>query len=443
MESIIIWYFTIILIAVIFIPYYIKFRRSQKQNRERKKEAQELGIDRPTSQFPFINQTFCIGCGSCVLACPEGDVLGIVYGKATVINGLRCIGHGFCEPACPVGALKVGLGDIKERDDIPIMDEFNQTNVPGLFIAGELGGISLIRNAVEQGKRVVQQIVSQRGETPSDAPDDLIIVGAGPAGMSAALEAHRNGLKYKIFDQQDMGGTILKYPRQKLVMTQPVEIPLYGRLNKSELEKEQLLEIWYSIINKHQIIIHSGIYVSGVRKENGLFKVISSEGEFKSAYVILAMGRRGTPRKLEIPGENKSKVLYQLIDAQSYQNKKILVVGGGDSAVEAAVGLARQKGNSVTISYRKEKFFRIKKKNEDRILEMIDGKKIKPLFNSSPTEIKDHSVTIKHQDKTIEIPNDFIFIFAGGIPPFQMLKEMGIKFGGETKTAVINWTKVP
>jgi len=437
MESFIIWYLTLILFAVIFIPYYLKFRRSQKENRERKKEAQLLGIDKPISQFPFINQTSCIGCGSCVLACPEGDVLGIVYGKATVINGLRCIGHALCEIACPVGALKVGLGNIRERDDIPLMDEFNQTNISGLFIAGELGGISLIRNAIEQGKMVIQKIAAQRTEAGSDDTYDLIIVGAGPAGMSAALSAQQNNLRYRIFDQQEMGGTILKYPRQKLVMTQPVEIPLHGLLKKKELEKEELLEIWKNIIEKNKILIDTGIYVSSVHKQNGTFKVVTTQGEYESKNVVLAMGRRGTPRKLDIPGENTSKVLYQLIDAQSYHNKNILVVGGGDSAVEAAVGLARQKGNKVTISYRKEKFFRIKKKNEERILEMISSGKITPLFNSNPTEIKDHSVILIRGEQKIEIKNDFVFIFAGGIPPFQMLKDMGIKFGGESKTAVI------
>ncbi|MEJ2536399.1 MAG: 4Fe-4S binding protein, partial [Calditrichia bacterium] len=161
MESLVIWFITFALIILIIIPYYIKFRKQQKQNEQRKREAVALGIDKPRAQFPFIDQANCIGCGSCVLACPEGDVLGVVFGKATVINGMRCVGHGLCEPACPVGAIEVGLGDIKSREDIPQVDESYESNVPGIFIVGELGGISLIRNAIEHGTKAVTKIAGK------------------------------------------------------------------------------------------------------------------------------------------------------------------------------------------------------------------------------------------------------------------------------------------
>ncbi len=437
MESMIIWGITAFIFLTIFIPYIIKFRRQQKINEERKAEARSLGIDQPKSQFPFINQEKCIGCGSCVLACPEGDVLGVIYGKATVINGLRCVGHGLCEPACPVNAIRVGLGDVKTRDDIPIMNEYNETSIPGLYIAGELGGLSLIRNAIEQGNRVVEHIAGKAGKENDSNIYDLVIVGAGPAGLSAALTARQHNLNFRILDQQAAGGTILHYPRQKLVMTQPVEIPYYGKLKKTEISKEELLEIWMDIIESQGISVESKVNVTGVSKNNSTFITETANGPLHSRTVVLAMGRRGTPRKLGVPGEDLPKVAYQLIDAQSYQNTHLLVVGGGDSAVEAAVGLARQKDNTVSISYRKEKFFRIKKKNEDRIMEMIKKKKIKPIFNSHIQEIKPGSVLLDIEGKTEEIPNDFVFIFAGGIPPFKMLKDMGIQFGGESKTAVL------
>lgn len=433
MESLLIWFITFALIILIIIPYYIKFRKQQKQNEQRKREAVALGIDKPRAQFPFIDQANCIGCGSCVLACPEGDVLGVVFGKATVINGMRCVGHGLCEPACPVGAIEVGLGDIKSREDIPQVDEYYESNVPGIFIVGELGGISLIRNAVEHGTKAVTKIAGKPERSNDPNLKDVVIIGAGPAGLTAALTAIQNNLNYLVLDQQEPGGTILQYPRQKLVMTQPVEIPLYGKLKKPEYSKETLLEMWLELIEKHNIQIRSQTRVEQVIKQNGEFRILTPNGEFRSKHVVLAMGRRGTPRKLEVPGEDLPKVAYQLVDAQSYSHQNILVVGGGDSAIEAAVGLARQKGNKVTISYRKPRFFRIKKKNEDNLNELLKQKKIKALFESNVLEILEKSVRLQTLQETVEIPNDYVFVFAGGIPPFQMLEEMGILFGGKNK----------
>jgi len=431
MESYLIWIITAVIFSVIFIPYYRNFKRKQKEFLKRKQEAVSLGIGRPRSQFPMVDNSACIGCGSCVEACPEGDVLGVVFGKATIINGDRCVGHGYCEQVCPVGALKVGLGDIKTREDIPITNDFNETNVEGLYIAGELGGISLIRNAISQGRMVIEKIASRVKDLDVRCDYDVIIVGGGPAGLSASLTAIEKDLSYLVLDQQEPGGTILQYPRKKLVMTQPVDIPLYGRLDKSEYSKEHLLETWLSAIDKFGVTIKPLEKVDNVTKKEKYFEVTTPKGTYTSKFVVLAMGRRGTPRKLGVPGESLKKVMYQLVDAQSFNNSNILVVGGGDSAVEAVVGLARQPGNKVSISYRKPQFFRMKKKNEDRINELIRSKEITPIFESNVKEILEDSVRIDRAGKELEIPNDYVFIFAGGIPPFDMLKKMGIKFGGE------------
>ncbi len=440
MEKLIIWFVTIVIFFAIFIPYYSKFRKKQKADLMRKKEADSIGMGRPRSQYPLVDNAECIGCGSCVEACPEGDVLGVVFGKAEIINGERCVGHGYCEIVCPVGALKVGLGDIKTREDIPFMNEFNETNVKGLYIAGELGGISLIRNAVNQGRMVIDRIASKKEPKDSHCDYDVLIIGGGPAGLSAALTAVKNDFSYLVLDQQEPGGTILQYPRRKLVMTQPVEIPLYGRLEKSEYSKENLLDIWLTAMGKFKINVNTNEKVISASKRESYFEVSTDKGVYKSQYVVLALGRRGSPRKLGVPGEAMSKVAYQLIDAQSYHKNDILVVGGGDSAIEAAVGLARQPGNRVTLSYRKPKFFRMKKKNEDNINELISSKEITPIFNSNVKEILNDSVNIDVGGELLDIPNDYTFIFAGGIPPFDLLKKMGIQFGGTSApiTAEIN-----
>jgi thioredoxin reductase (NADPH) len=431
-ESQIIWSATLLLFLLLVIPYYLKFRRQQKQGAAQKAESVRLGADRPIAQYPQIDQLRCIGCGSCVAACPEGGVLGVVNGKATIINGLKCVGHGLCAEACPVEGIHVGLGDIRQRDDIPAMNEYNETNIAGIYIAGELGGLALIRNAISQGRQVVETIQARAMDKTAGAgksETDLIIIGAGPAGLSAALTAIKYNISYLLIDQQNIGGTILQYPRKKLIMTRPVEIPLYGWLNHAEYSKEELLNVWQEVQNKFQIQVKVGEKLEQVVKENGHFQVQTTKGIYQGKHIVLALGRRGTPRKLNVPGEDQPKVMYKLLDAGTYQNEHLLVVGGGDSAVEAAVGLTRQEGNTVTISYRKDKFFRIKRRNEDHLNEMMQNGKIHVLLNSNILAINKDSVRLEVKGKEQEIPNNYVFIFAGGEPPFELLKKIGIRFG--------------
>jgi putative YpdA family bacillithiol system oxidoreductase len=433
MESQIIWAITLLLFLVFFVPYFLRFRRQQRKGTKQKEEALRLGSDRPVAQYPQIDSLRCIGCGSCVAACPEGGVLGVVNGKATILNGLKCVGHGLCAEACPVEAIRIGLGDIKQRDDIPAMNEYNETNIPGIYIAGELSGLALIRNAITQGRQVVETIQARRAlekiNTGNKSVTDVIIIGAGPAGLSATLTAIKYNLSYMLIDQQEIGGTILQYPRKKLVMTRPVELPLYGWLNRPEYSKEELLQIWQEVRDKFQIQVRTGEKLEQVRKENGHFQIQTSKGIFLGRQVVLALGRRGTPRKLNVTGEDQSKVMYKLMDAGAYQNEHLLVVGGGDSAVEAAIGLARQKGNTVTISYRKDKFFRIKRRNEEHLDEMLLRGNINVLLNSHVLAFNPKSVSMEVQGVKQEIPNDYVFIFAGGEPPFELLKKIGIRFG--------------
>jgi thioredoxin reductase len=332
-----------------------------------------------------------------------------------------------------VGALKVGLGDIKTRADIPILSAFNETTVPGIFIAGELGGLSLIRNAISQGHMVIDEIARRIGRPGASDIYDVVIVGAGPAGISAALTAIQRGLNYVMLDEWELGGTILQYPRRKLVMTQPVELPLYGWLKEDEYSKEALMDTWHEIDSRFHLRVIPGQKVESVRKINNHFDIRTVKSVYSSRFVVLAIGRRGTPRKLEVPGEDQAKVMYQLIDAQSYTNQHMLVVGGGDSAVEAAVGLSKQTGNTVTISYRKSGLFRVKKKNEDAVTRLIAERKLTALFDSQVVEIRPTSVRLQAPAGIVEIPNDYVIVQIGGVPPFQMLRDMGIAFGGEMR----------
>jgi thioredoxin reductase/NAD-dependent dihydropyrimidine dehydrogenase PreA subunit len=427
------WLASGVVVAAVVVPYLLQFRRRNRVDAERKREAKALGIDRPVAQFPWVDAGACIGCGACVEACPEGDVLGIVGGTATVVNGFRCVGHGACENACPVAAIQVGLGDLKSREDIPLLDAWNETTVPGLFIAGELGGLALIRNAVAQGRRVGDRIAA-RSRSLGPAPAgvlDAVIVGAGPAGLSAALTALEHGLQPLVVEQEkDLGGTVLHYPRRKLVLVQAVELPFDERLRGAEYSKEDLLELLQRLLTRSLLSVRFGERATGIERDAGLFVVSTAQASYRARHVVLALGRRGTPRKLGVPGEELPKVMYKLLDAESYANQRLIVVGGGDSAIEAAIGLSRAPGNQVTLSYRREKVVRIKKKNEERLERLVAGGKIRLLLPSDVEEILPGSVRLRTPAGICELPNDFVFVFAGGEPPFAFLREVGVRFGG-------------
>jgi len=427
------------IICLFFLMIYL---RSLNKREARAREAAEKGklfSEGPKAQHPHIDSNYCIGCATCTSVCPEGDVLAMIGGKAVIVNGHKCIGHGLCADACPVGAITMVMASPSMAVDMPTLNPDYETTVPNLFIVGELGGLALIKNAVNQGRDCVDNIAArlkQLGSARSaDGVHDLIVIGAGPAGISASLRAIEHKLKYLTIERDEIGGTVAKYPRQKLVMTSPVEFPMYGKFKKMQLSKENLLAFWDMILNRADFNVTTGEKVEDVKKdEQGIFTVTTTSNQYRSRAVILALGRAGEPRKLGVKGEDLPKVMYRLIEADHYINKKILVIGGGDSAVEAAMGLAHQAGNQVTLSYRSERFSRIKERNAKRVDDCTRSGKIKVLFNSNPVEFKPESVILDVSGVKQEIPNDFVWIFAGGTPPNAFLKKIGVGFGAQDVT---------
>jgi len=325
----------------------------------------------------------------------------------------------------------MGFGSPKQGEEIPWYDDNYQTNVPGLYITGELGGIGLIKNAIAQSKRAIQYII-QKNVKDGKLSYDVVIAGAGPAGLTAALAAHANGMRYAVLEQGSIGGTIFHYPRQKIVLMSQVELPLYGKLKFTEITKEELLKIWLDIIQTNKLNIQTNAKVESILPIQGGFQIGFSGSTITTKNIILALGRRGSPRKLSVPGEEQSKVAYQLVDAEAYLQKRILIVGGGDSAIEAAVALARQKGNTVTISYRRSDFVRLKEKNEKQLKDLMHSKKVKVIFNSQVQEIKSDSVVLKEDpDHVHTLSNDFVFVFAGGELPIKLLKRTGVRLRTE------------
>ena len=426
-------------ICLFFLMIYLK---SLKKKEARAREAAEKGklfSEGPKAQHPHIDSNYCIGCGTCTSVCPEGDVLAMIAGKAVIVNGHKCIGHGLCADACPVGAITMVMASPSMAADMPHLTPEYETTVPNLFIVGELGGLALIKNAVNQGRDCVDTIAARLKANGAAQPvpgvHDLLVIGAGPAGISASLRAIEHKLNYLTIERDEIGGTVAKYPRQKLVMTSPVEFPMYGKFKKLQLSKENLLAFWDMILNRADFNVSTGEKVEDVKRgEDGIFTVVTATNQYRARAVILALGKAGEPRKLGVKGEELPKVMYRLIEADHYINKKILVVGGGDSAVEAAMGLASQTGNQVTVSYRSECFSRIKERNAKRMEDFIRSGKLRVLFNSNPVEFKPESVVVDVGGHTQEIPNDFVWIFAGGTPPNAFLKKIGVGFGARDLT---------
>ncbi len=436
----IMWLYGLPLLLILFI--YLRGQSKKHRISQRvHDEAIASGMTEPASIHPVVNHALCLGCATCVAACPERskNVLGVIHGKAHLVNPTHCIGHGACKTACPFDAIELVFGTEKRGVDIPQVNPDFQTNVPGIFIAGELGGMGLIRNAVKQGVEAVDSICKFDGVGKSNADViDLVIVGAGPAGIAASLAAKDKKLSFVTLEQDSIGGTVSHYPRGKIVMTAPAVLPIVGKMQFKETTKEALMEFWQGVIEKAALKINDRERVESVEAEDLAdqsrgFRVKTGTGEYHTRAILLAIGRRGTPRKLGVPGEELTKVVYRLIDPAQYRNQHVLVVGGGDSALEAAVSISEEEGTTVAISYRSEAFSRAKEKNRIKIADAEKAGRLRVLMKSNVKHIEPNKVVIKTDDDEVCIDNDAIIVCAGGILPTPFLKSIGIavdtKFG--------------
>ncbi|NOQ89522.1 MAG: 4Fe-4S dicluster domain-containing protein [Gammaproteobacteria bacterium] len=438
------WLYGLPLVLILFV-YFWKGTKKQKKSKRVHDEAVASGMTEPASIHPVVDHVRCLGCATCVSACPERskNVLGVIHGKAHLINPTHCIGHGACKTACPFDAIELVFGTEKRGVDIPQVNQDFQTNVPGIFIAGELGGMGLIRNAVRQGVEAVDSICKLDGVGHSNNKGkgdviDLVIVGAGPAGIAASLAAKDKKLNFVTLEQDSLGGTVSHYPRGKIVMTAPAILPIVGKMQFKETTKEALMEFWANVVIKAGLKISDHQRVESVEAEdlngqNRGFHVKTGTSEYHTRAILLAIGRRGTPRKLGVPGEEQTKVVYRLIDPAQYRNQHVLVVGGGDSALEAAVSISEEEGTTVAISYRSEAFSRAKEKNRMKIADAEKAGRLRVLMKSNVKHIEPDQVVISTDDDEVCIDNDAIIVCAGGILPTGFLKSIGItvdtKFG--------------
>ncbi|PKO43897.1 MAG: 4Fe-4S ferredoxin [Betaproteobacteria bacterium HGW-Betaproteobacteria-22] len=436
-QTLLIYLIPLLLVMSLYIKHH---RQLNRRGKARLHEARESGLTEPASIHPVIDPTRCCGSGACVKACPE-KALSLVNGKAVLTDPTHCIGHGACLEACPVEAIQLVFGTEKRGMDIPFVSPTFETNVSNIFIAGELGGMGLIRKAAVQGKQAIDSIVKKIN--PQNELD-VVIVGAGPAGLSASLAAKEKGLKFITLEQEEsLGGAIFKYPRNKVAMTQPVNLPIVGLVEMYDISKEELLGFWLRIMNEQALPVKFKERMETIRKIEHGYEVKTTNSTYKASNILLAIGRQGTPRKLNVPGEDLAKVIYRLIDPEQFKGQHVLVVGGGDSAIEAAITISEQTGTTVTLSYRSVAFGRIKPKNREKLELAVKNSQLRVELLSNVKEISHDTVKIELASKeVIEIKNEAVIICAGGVLPTPMLKEIGVMVETHygTKPAVASQT---
>jgi thioredoxin reductase (NADPH) len=421
-------------LALIWSWYIGRRRRTERRHVEVREKSLAAGLAEPASLHPVIDATRCIGCGSCVKACPEQPehhVLGLIGNKAQLIAPSDCIGHGACRSACPVDAITLVFGSAKRGVDIPLLSPSFESTVPGVFVAGELGGMGLIRNALSQGRQAVDAVHRHRPRAQGEGELDLLIVGAGPAGFAASLTAMSHRMKFATIEQDSLGGCVFQYPRAKMVMTSSITLPLVGKVRFGHTSKEALLEFWQGVERRLRLPVRYGERVEAITRQDGHLVVRTTKGAYRAVSVLLAIGRRGTPRRLDVPGEELPKVVYRLVDPEQYAGQDVLVVGGGDSALEAAAGIAESGGKSVTLSYRGTAFSRAKPRNRDRVAAAERTGRLQVLFESQVRSIEPKTVVLDRKGRTLKFPNDAVIVSVGGILPSDFLRSVGLEV--ETK----------
>lgn len=407
-------------------------RRRARADLESLVRSELAGLNEPPSLHPVVDLSVCMGSAACVSSCPEGDILGLVNGRSWVVRGARCVGHGRCAAECPTGAIQLVFGSSRRGVDLPVVSGDFETNVPGVFITGELGGMGLVRNAIRQSLQAAEHIAARRPRGGGDVLD-LAVVGAGPAGMAAALRSRELGLSVELLEQEARGGTIAHYPRQKVVMTEPFTLPGGFGSRTRLLSKEQLLEIFVAALDAGGVKVREGARVEEVRREGDAFEVVFTGGTLRAATVMLCVGRRGSPRKLDVPGEDLPKVAYGLVEPGQYAARHVLVVGGGDSAVESALALAEAGAASVTLSYRRGAIAKVREANQRAFEAAVGEGRIVFEGDTQVVHIGPDTVTLRRGDHPLERPNDFLIVQIGGELPTEFLKKVGIsierKFG--------------
>jgi len=417
------WGMGLLVLAAVVSVFELRARRPRKQLAAGLAGPQG---EPPATLHPYIDPLVCIGSGACVTACPEGDVLGLRTGRGFLLATDRCIGHGRCEANCPVEAISLVFGSSKRGVDIPDVTEHFESSVPGLYLVGELTGMGLVANCVRQARQAMAHLAgSLRGAAKGEA-FDVVIVGGGPAGLTAALAAREAKLRYVLVEQEgDIGGTIRHYPRRKIIMTEPAELPGYGKFQFRFVEKEKLLELWEDVVDHTRLTVEAGVKVASVTGSRDAFVVNAEDGCLWNARrVVLAIGRRGVPRKLAVPGEELDHVAYALRDPDLHKGRHVIIVGGGDAALEGAMACVEAGAKSVHLVHRGKTFDRAKQGNRDRLETFVASGGLEVHYETTTASIDPAHVAL-HNGRRLDA--DDVIVLIGGTLPTALLSASGVR----------------
>jgi thioredoxin reductase/NAD-dependent dihydropyrimidine dehydrogenase PreA subunit len=413
------------------LAYAMRVVARQRRHAAVVAETVAAGVTTPPSLHPKIDRGACICTGACIDACPETHALGWFHGRPRLIDPTACVGHGACLRACPVQAIELVIGSEERGVDLPVLTSAFESSVPGLYVCGELAGMGLIHNAFAQGKQVIDEVARALGKGGAAAatPEvcDVAIVGAGPAGIAAALQALRLGLRYRLLEKGTVGGAIRSYPRQKIVMTSPAELPGYGAVKLGRTTKEALLALIEEVIARTGLEVTERCEVTGIRRDGDELVVDTQAAPIRARRVVLATGRRGAPRRIGAPGEERTKVVYELIEPDQYRRCRCVVVGGGDTALETAFMLLDAPAISVDLVHRGAAFDRAKPGNRDRLAAEQATGRLRVHTQASVASIEEATVRVASAAGEQEIANDFVFVCIGGELPTALLQRAGIE----------------